>query len=86
MVSECLSDGPDQSMLSDMNTGFRNFFSGLEGVSAIGKKRTARCLDEQERSAATETAEITNVGEKRNQEYVRANSGEETPEPVHPIR
>ena len=64
MASECLSSRPEQAMLGNVNARFGNFFLGLEGVPAIRKKPTAGWFDEQKCRAATETAEITNVGEK----------------------
>lgn len=83
--SERLSRRPDQPVLGYVDASFGDFFSSLEGVAAIGEKRAARCLDEQECGATSETTKVLDVGEEGNQQRVDANSWKEAPEPVHPI-
>ena len=85
VASERLSHRTDQSVFGYVDASFGDFFSGLEGVAAIGEKRAARCLDEQECGAASETTKVLDVGEEGNQQRVDANSGKEAPEPLHPI-
>jgi hypothetical protein len=82
-VTKLLPDGSEEAVPSNHDAGARDFFVGLEGVSAISIEAGARRLDQQQSGAAREAAEILNVMKLGNEEGVRVQSRKRKPEPIH---
>jgi hypothetical protein len=66
-LGEEVAYGAKQPALGDDDPRTVNLFTGLERVAAVGEKRGAAGLDDQEAGAAGKAAEIANVGGKGDQ-------------------